>query len=181
MNLLFYSRIGLAVALVIVANAFPVGMAAQQSGGPPISQTFAERLAFGKSMYVKNEHGSDVPVDVITSDLEGWGRFTMLNSAENAELIAEVSSYETGAISLGGTRNSSAPDSHSAGTAMHKDLSSPSVRMTVYEAKTKRELWSGMEKVKSAFKKKTEQDNVVAAAEKLFLRFHDAVEPPGNP
>jgi hypothetical protein len=50
----------------------------------------------------------------------------------------------------------------------------------VYEAKSKRELWTGTEHVKSGFKKKTEEDNLVAAAEKLFLRFHDSVEPRGK-
>jgi len=59
-----------------------------------------------------------------------------------------------------------------------KDFSSASVTLKIIEAKMGRELWSGTEKVKSALKKKAEEDNVVAAAEKLFLRFHDAVEPP---
>jgi len=181
MNSRFRFSAAFSLWLWLTAMALPLWDSAQQSSGSAISQTFAERLAFGKSMYVENDHGSDIPVDVITSDLQGWGRFTILNSAENAELIAEVSSYESGTIGLGTTRSSSIPDAHSAGAGMHKDLSSPSVRLTVYEAKTKRELWSGTQKVKSAFKKKTEQDNVVAAAEQLFLRFHDAVEPPGKP
>jgi hypothetical protein len=150
--------IGLAFLALIGAISQPL---TAQAPAQPASQTFSDRLAFGKSMYVHNEHGSDVPFDVISSDLQGWGRFTILNSEDNAELIAEVNSYESGAVSLGTTRNSTIPDSHSAGAGMHRDLSSPSVRLTVYEAKTKRELWSGTEKVKSAFKKKTEQDNLV--------------------
>src|SRR5215475_6880215 len=63
-------------------------------------------------------------------------------------------------------------------TGARKDFSSASVTLKIIEAKMGRELWSGTEKVKSALKKKAEEDNVVAAAEKLFLRFHDAVEPP---
>jgi hypothetical protein len=155
-----------------------MALTAQQA--PPISQNFSERLAFGKSMYVKNEHGGRIAYDVISTDLENWGRFTILEASEKADLIAEVTSYESGGtVSLGGNRP--APYDRSAQTGVRKDLSSPSVTLTISEAKTNRELWTGTEKIKSAFKKKTEQDNVVAAAEKLFLRFHDAVEPPGKP
>lgn len=144
-----------------------------------ISQSFSERLAFGKSMYVKNEHGGHIAFDAISTDLQNWGRFTILDTPEKADLIAEVTSYESGAVSLGG--NTAAPYERSAQTGVRRDLSSSSVTLKISEAKTNRELWTGTEKIKSAFKKKTEQDNVVAAAETLFLRFHDAVEPPGKP
>jgi hypothetical protein len=152
-------------------------LTAQQN--PPISQNFSERLAFGKSMYVKNAHGGNIAFDAISTDLQNWGRFTILSTPEKADLVAEIASYESGTVSLGG--NTSAPDDRSAQSGVRKDFSSSSVTLKVYEAKTNRELWTGSEKIKSAFKKKTEQDNVVAAAEKLFLRFHDAVEPPGKP
>lgn len=144
-----------------------------------LSATFSERLAFGKSMYVKNEHGSNIPFDVINGDLQGWGRFAMLNTEANADFIAEVTSYGSGSVSLGGTTPYSTPDGKPGPlTGARKDLSSASVTLKIREAKTGREVWSGTEKVKSAFKKKAEEDNIVAAAEKVFLRFHDAVEPP---
>ena len=130
-------------------------------------------------MYVKNVHGGNIAFDAISIDLQNWGRFTILDSAEKAEFVAEVTSYESGMISLGG--NTPAPYERSAQSGVRKDLSSSSVTLSIYEAKTNRELWTGTEKIKSAFKKKTEQDNVIAAAEKLFVRFHDAVEPPGRP
>jgi hypothetical protein len=150
---------------------------AQQN--PPISQNFSERLAFGKSMYVKNPHGGNIAFEAISTDLQNWGRFTILNTPEKADVVAEVTSYEPGTVRLGG--NTSAPYDRSAQSGVRKDFSSSSVTLKVYEAKTNRELWAGSEKIKSAFKKKTGQDNVVAAAEKLFVRFHDAVEPPGKP
>jgi hypothetical protein len=146
---------------------------------PPVSQNLSERLAFGKSMYVKNTHGGNIAFDVISTDLQNWGRFTVLSTPEKADLIAEVTSYESGAISLGG--NTTAPYERSAQTGVRKDLSSSSVTLRISEAKTNRELWTGTEKIKSAFKKKTEEDNVVAAAEKLFVRLHDTVELPGKP
>jgi hypothetical protein len=156
-------------------------VAVQQSPAnpKPLSATFSERLAFGKSMYVKNEHGSNIPFDVINSDIQGWGRFVLLNTATNADFIAAVSSYGSGSVTVGSKTDYATPDGRPGqSTGTRKDLSSASVSLKISEAKTGREVWSGTEKVKSALKKKAEEDNVVAAAEKLFRRFHDAVEPP---
>jgi len=103
----------------------------------------------------------------------------LLEEPDKADLIAEVTSYESGTVNFG--RNTPAPYGGSAQSGVRKDLSSSSVTLKISDAKTNRELWTETEKIKSAFKKKTEQDNVVAAAEKLFLHFHDEVEPPGKP
>ena len=129
---------------------------------------------------MKNEHGSNVPFDVINSDIEGWGRFSMLNLPEKADLIAEITSYDAGGFSLGGNPVYTADGKPESSMGARKDLSPASVTLKLYDAKTRRELWSGTEKVKSALKKKTQEDNVVASAEKLFLRFHDFVQPPGK-
>lgn len=130
-------------------------------------------------MYVKNEHGSNIAFDAISSDIQGWGRFTLLDSPDKANFIAEVTSYESGSVRAGDSTKYATPDGKPQySTGASKDLSAASVTLKIYDAKSKRELWSGTEKVKTAFKKKSEQDNVVAAAEKLFRRFHDAVEPP---
>ena len=173
-----FSTLKLWRLLLAVGIIWPISLTAQQVPPTPLSQNFSERLAFGKSMYLKNEHGSNVAFDAIGTDLQNWERFTILSTPEKADFIAEISSYESGSVSLGGTP---APYDKAAQSGVRKDLSASSVTLKIYDAKTKRELWAGTEKVKSAFKKKTEQDNVVAAAEKLFLRFHDAVEPPGKP
>jgi hypothetical protein len=138
------------------------------------------QVRFGKSIYVKNEHGSDVAFEVINSDIEGWGRFTMLNLPEKADLTAEITSYDAGGFRVGGNPVYSAEGKPQDSMGARRDLSPASVTLKVYDAKTKRELWSGTEKVKSAFKKKAQEDNVVASAQKLFLRFHDFVQPPGT-
>ena len=130
-------------------------------------------------MYVKNEHGSNIAFDAISSDIQGWGRFTLLESPDKANFIAEVTSYESGSVRVGdSTKYATADGKPQYSSGASKDLSPASVTLKIYDAKSKRELWSGTEKVKTAFKKKSEQDNVVAAAEKLFRRFHDGVEPP---
>ena len=168
------------IVLQLLCQGVLIVHAQQPSANPKaLSEAFSERLAFGKSMYVKNEHGSNIPFDVINTDIQGWGRFVLLNTETNADFVAEVTSYGSGSLTTGSTTDYATPDGKPRqSTGTRKDLSSASVTLKIYEAKTRREVWTGTEKVKSAFKKKTEEDNIVAAAEKLFLRFHDAVEPP---
>lgn len=158
---------------------FILGTTAQQA--PPASSLPANvmaKLTFGKSAFIKNEHGGNIAFDAISSDIEGWGRFVLVDSPDKADFVVEVSSYESGEVrSTSKTDYSTADGKPQTSSGASKDLSGSFVTMKLYEPKTLRQLWSGTEKVKSAFKKKTEQDNMVEAAEKLFLRFHDTVEP----
>jgi hypothetical protein len=42
-------------------------------------------------------------------------------------------------------------------------------------------MWFGSEEPKFAVRQKATQTNLVQAAERLFTRFHDRVEPPAKP
>ena len=154
---------------------------AQQIPLKPASAIAADKFAFGKTIYIKNEHGSDTAYDAIATDIQGWGHFEIVTSPDKAQIIAEVTSYEAGSVHAGTNTDYATLDGkpiQSSGAS--KDLSGASVNLKLYDAKTRRELWSGSERVKGAFKKKTEEDNLVASAERLFLRFHDYVEPPAR-
>jgi hypothetical protein len=170
--------------ILVLLSSGALGIWGQQPAGPKtpkFATPLADRFSFGKAMYLKSDHAAKIPYDTISSDLQGWGRFTIVHSPEKADIIAQVTSYEGGDVSVGSKTDYNTPDGRprqSSGTS--KELSSSSVTLKIYDAKTQRELWSGSERVKSAFKKKTEEDNLVAASEKLFVRFHDYVEPPAK-
>lgn len=159
-----------------------LSLAGQQSPAPsPLPANIATKLGFGKSAYIKNGHGGEIAYEAISSDIEGWGRFVLVNSPDKADFVVEVNSYQSGEV-----RNTSHTDygtsdgKPQSAAGATKDFSGSSVSMRIYEPKSDRELWSGTEKVKSAFKKKAEEDNMVEASEKLFRRFHDQVEPPAK-
>jgi hypothetical protein len=162
----FRRKSGLA-SLVVFVLASMVSAQTSSTQPRPLPPNIAAKLTFGKSAYIKNAHGANIAFETIDSDIEGWGRFVLVDSPDKADFVVEINSYEAGGVS-----NTSNADSVGAS----KSLSGASVTMRVYEPKTERELWSGTEKVKSALKKKAEEDNLVAAAQKLFLRFHDTVE-----
>ena len=153
----------------------------QQPPAKSLAAAAAERFNFGKSIYVKNDRGSGISYDTISSDIQGWGRFVMAPSPEKADLIAEVTSTDNGGVSVSSRTDYGTPDGKPReSSSTSKDLSASAVALKVFDAKTRRELWTGSERVKSAFKKKAEADNLVAASEMLFKRFHDFVEPPGK-
>lgn len=180
-----HSRVHQGVIFVLVAaSLITTGVDqcwAQQTPAKPVSAVASDKFAFGKTMYIKNEHGSDAPYDVIATDIQGWGHFEIVNSPDKAQIIAEITSYEAGSVRAGTNTDYATPDGkpiQSSGAS--KDLSAANITLKLYDAKTRRELWSGSERVKGAFKRKTEEDNLVGSAEKLFLRFHDYVEPPAK-
>ena len=148
----------------------------------PISP--ASRLAAAKTAFITRSGNTDIPYNVISSGLEGWGRFTLVNSPEKADIIVDVMgvSSEGGEIKVSSsTRPSRETGRMEQTSGATKQLSSSAeVRLTVYDAKTKVSLWLGIEHPKSALKKNDRENNLVEAAERLLSKFHDRLEPPSK-
>ena len=155
---------------------------AQEASKPVPPMNPFTRLTSAKTVFMKKGAGTDIPFNVIESSMEGWGRYQLVNSADKADLIVEVTSpTETGGgvtiSSSTKTDNTGRPESS---TSSSRDIS-PSggpVKIVVYDARSKAALWSGSEQAKSAMRQKAREDNLVQAAEKVFSKFHDRVEPP---
>jgi hypothetical protein len=159
-----------------------ITVVAQEAAKPTPPMNPYARLTAAKSVYMKSAGGSEIPFNVITTSMEGWGRYVIVDSADKADLILEVTSPgESG----GGVTVSSSTKPGNAGrpeqsTSTSREIS-PSggpVKVVVYDAKSKASLWSGMEQAKSSMRQKTREDNLVQAAEKVFAKFHDRIEPP---
>ncbi len=145
---------------------------------PPV--TTSTRLAAARTVFVTDAGGSSIPYNVISSSMEGWGRYQLVNSPEKADLILEISSSSSGdggGVSVSSTTDSGygAPGSK---TTTSKELSTGPIRLRVIDGKSKSVLWAATEQPKYAMRKKQQEDNIVDAAEKLFSKFHDRVEPP---
>ena len=131
------------------------------------------RLASAKNVTITRARGSGIPYDVISSALEGWGRFNIVDDRDKADLIIEIAT--TGGD--GGMRFAGSSGAYRQG-ATARDASDAEITMTVYDAKNKRVLWIATETARFAMKQTARENNLVEAAEKLALRFHDRVEPP---
>lgn len=143
----------------------------------PVIETPAMRLTSARNVYVTRTHGSQVPFDVIRSTVEGWGRFTLVESADKADLIVEIySSGDSGVQVTSTSQVSPQSGQEERSSSTRRDLSPTEIKMTVIDAKNKRVLWISTETVKFAVKEKAKENNLVEASEQLAIKFHDRLE-----
>ena len=143
------------------------------------------RLQAAKTAFVKNVDGSSIGFDTVTSTLDGWGRYQLVDSPAKADLLIEITSPDEG--SGGVSVSSSAGPSRTTGgyeqsTKSSRELSSGggAMRLVVRDAKTRLTLWGASQPVKGAYKKNARENNLVEAAQKLVSKFRDRVEPVEN-
>ncbi|HEU5401973.1 MAG TPA: DUF4136 domain-containing protein [Terriglobales bacterium] len=149
---------------------------------PPLSPLL--RLNSAKSVFLKSSGGSDIPYNVISSSMEGWGRYEIVKSPDKADLVMDITAPSDGG---GGVSVSSSTSNDQFGrpqdsVSSSRDLSSggTTVRLVIYDARSKAPLWSASEEAKGAMRQRSREDNLVKASEKLFTKFHDRIEPPAN-
>ena len=160
-----------------------IALAQQQ---PPTPETKpaapADRLATAKNLFLKTTGGgSDIPYNVINSGFEGWGKYVLVDSADKADIVMEISAPRDDSgtrISGKVNRETGQPEN---GYSSSKELSSDPIKITVYDAKSKKPLWSATDKPKFAMKQKAKENNLVESAERLFSKFHDRVDKPTMP
>jgi hypothetical protein len=169
----------------ILLNISVVGLHAQQTTPAPEAKPTpteapkvapADRLVVAKNLFIKNTAGSEIPYNVINSGFEGWGRYVLVDTADKADLIMEISapSDDSGArVTAKVNRETRQPES---GYSSSKEFSSDPIKVTVYDAKSKRPLWSATDKPKFAMKQKARENNLVESAQRLFSKFHDRIE-----
>src|SRR5258707_5457513 len=154
---------------------------AQQEQKKVVPAIPAARFAHLKSAYVTRTGGNPIAYDVITSSIDGWGRFAPASAPEKADIVIEISSTDPGGVvSSSGTKHDQKTGRSEPYSTASKDFSLPEVRMVVYLSgdRNKVPIWSGIEHAKAAFKEKARENNLVEAAQRLFSKFHDTVEPP---
>lgn len=163
-----------------------LAVAGAQQPSPPAQQptnsgaaAHYDRMAAAKNVFLKNAGGSsDIPFNVISRNFESWGRYILVDSPDNADLIIEIQSPDDGT-----EKKDKDTKVYSGGQQKESSAPKPTIdviTLTVYD-KTKRPMWIGREEPKFAVRHKAEDEHLLEAAQKLFTRFHDRVEPPVKP
>jgi hypothetical protein len=183
----------MSMTLALVSAAFGLQKSDQQPAKPaspasaekkvtPKIDTPTARLTSAKTVFITRSQGGNIPYDTIRTTLDGWQRFTLVNSAEKADLVIEVaSSGGDNGVRVGRSMTPN-PETGRMEESTHstRDLSATEISMTVLDARNKRILWRGTESAKYAVREKARENNLVEAAEKLASKFHDRLEPPGR-
>ena len=175
----------LPVFLIIVFLFFSMSgfsaRAQQPAEKKPLIETPSMRLAAAKNVFITRTHGSRIPLDVIRSTMECWGRFTFVETPEKADLIIEISSTgDSGVQVSSSSKVSPETGQEEKSNSTRKDISPTDIKMTVFDSRNKRALWAASESVKFAMKEKAKENNLVDAAERLAAKFHDRLEPPAK-
>jgi hypothetical protein len=165
------------VMAIVAAGVMPAQEKETPEQKKPAFVPPGARLAAAKSALVKHAGGSEIPYNVIMSGLEGWGRFTLVDSPSKADIIVEVTSpQEDGGVSVSSKTRSGVTGRMEESTTTSRNLSSGPIKLVVYDAKTHVALWTASEQAKSALRQKTREDNLVEAAAKLVTKFRERVE-----
>jgi len=150
----------------------------QRAEKKPLIETPSMRLAAAKSVFITRIHGSRIPLDVIRSTMEGWERFSFVETPDKADLIIEISSTgDSGVQASSSSKVSPETGQEEKSNSTRKDISPTDIRMAVFDSRNKRPLWAATETVKFAMKEKGKENNLVDAAERLASKFHQRLEP----
>ena len=181
------ARVMLALFVLLTINLAAVS--AQQPKPPeqpanPGAAAHYDRMAAAKSVFLKNVGGNDIPFNVISRNFESWGRYILVDSADKADMIIEIQSPDDGSEKKD-KKDSGNKTNVYGGSQQREQAPAPKpandvIILTAYD-KNKKPMWIGREEPKFAVRHKAEETHLVEAAQKLFARFHDRIEPPAKP
>lgn len=129
----------------------------------------------GSDPYLKG--GAEYAFDVFYSEVKGWGKYRIVGSRDEADLVFELS-YSSQRV---GTRVWSTTNTYTGATQVHSTPEmDPRVTFTVYDRKTGFSLWSAQEKRDTARRRKNRQKNLTNTLHEMVQNFRSRVEASGS-
>jgi hypothetical protein len=121
-------------------------------------------IAGAKNVFLANGGGSDLAYDTFYSEMKKWGRYQIVGSPEEADLIIELA-YRVG---QGGTRVWSSTNAYNGTTQVHSaQIIDPELVLTIYDAHSKNSLWSTIDHRRLAKREKNREKETINSAERL--------------
>jgi len=117
-----------------------------------------------KKIFLSNGGGSNLAYDAFYSKMKEWGKYEIVGSPEEADLIVELS-YR---VEDKGTRVWSSTNTYNDTTQVHSaHMIDPQLILTIYDAKTKNSLWSETDHRRLARREKNREKETVNSAQRL--------------
>jgi hypothetical protein len=121
-------------------------------------------IAAAKKIFLSNGGGSNLAYDAFYAGMKDWGRYEIVGSPDEAELIVELA-YR---VEHGGTRVWSTTNTYDNSTQVHSSqIVDPQVVLTIYDAKTKNQLWAETDHRRLARREKNREKETVNSAQRL--------------
>jgi hypothetical protein len=176
-------RTVVAVALLLVnISGFPKNKKGSPSVPPaPLpkqivtAQTVFLSKGQGSDPYLKG--GAEYAFDLFYSDMKNWGKYRLVDSPAEADLIFELS-YSSQRV---GTRVWSTTNVYNGTTQVHSTPEmDPRVTFTVYDPKTCFSLWSAAGERDTARRRTNRQKNLTKTVHEIVGDFKSRVEGSGS-
>jgi len=117
-----------------------------------------------KKIFLTNGGGSNLAYDSFYSEMKQWGKYEIVGSPEEADLIIEIA-YR---VEHGGTRVWSSTNTYDGSTQVHSaQIIDPLLTLTIFDAKTKNSLWSEVDHRRLARRQKNREKETINSADRL--------------
>lgn len=127
-----------------------------------------------RRIFLSNKGGSDLAYDAFYQAMKDWGKFQIVGTPDDAELIVELS-YE---VVHEGTRVWSTTNTYNNITQVHStQIIDPQLILTIYDAKTKNSLWSTIDHRRLARLEKNREKEMINSAERLVEELRSRANP----
>jgi hypothetical protein len=132
-------------------------------------------IARAQKVFLSNGGGSDLAYDEFYSEMKKWGRYQIVGSPDEAELIVELA-YR---VEDGGMRVWSTSNTYDGTTQVHSaHITDPQLVLTIYDAKSKNSLWSTIDHRRLARREKNREKETINSAERLVEELKTRVDLP---
>jgi hypothetical protein len=117
-----------------------------------------------QKIFLSNGGGSDLAYDAFYAEMKKWGKYQIVGSPEEADLIVELA-YR---VENMGTHVWSATNTYTNTTQVYsRQLVDPKLILTIYDAKSKNSLWSTVDHRRLARLEKNREKETINSAERL--------------
>jgi hypothetical protein len=122
------------------------------------------QIAGAKKIFLSNGGGSNLAYDAFYSEMKQWGKYEIVGSPDEADLIVELA-YR---VERGGTRVWSSTNTYNNTTQVHSaQIVDPQLVLTIYDAKTKVSLWAETDHRRLARRQKNREKETINSAQRL--------------
>jgi len=125
-------------------------------------------------VFLSNKGGSDLAYDAFYQSMKNWGKFQIVGSPNDADLVVELS-YE---VVHEGTRVWSSTNTYNNSTQVYsRQIIDPQLILTIYDAKSKNSLWSTIDHRRLARLQKNREKEMINSAERLVEELRSRANP----
>jgi hypothetical protein len=121
-------------------------------------------IAAAKKVFLSNGGGSNLAFDAFYAAMKDWGRYEIVGSPDESDLIVELA-YK---VEQEGTRVWSTHNTYTGATQVHSaQIVDPQVMLTIYDGKTRTQLWAETDHRRLARLEKNREKETVISAQRL--------------